>query len=176
MEVLFVMFKDNGDRKDFSVRNQSTIVGRQEDCDIRIPLPEVSRQHAEITITRQGVLVKDLGSSNGTYVNNRRVKQKQLEPGDHLVIGPVVFTVQIDGSPLEIRPVKTKLRRQSVFSPEDDLAAGLGKDVADDLSGSKTRSADSEILEALEASSDSGLNIEIDELDLGDSAIAGDKP
>lgn len=179
MNVQFVMFKENGERKDFALHNQTTLVGRKEDCDIRIPLKEVSRQHAEINITRNGVRVKDLGSANGIYVNNKRVKEKDLSPGDHLVIGPVVFTVQIDGMPKDIRPVKTKLRRKTVFSPEDDLTAGLP--TTDEKPSAKSGSApsmDSEVLRALEESESGGsssLHIDFDEFDLGDSAVVDDQ-
>ncbi len=176
MDVQFVMFKENGERKSFTLSNQATIVGRKEDCDIRIPLKEVSRQHAEISITRHGVHVKDLGSSNGTYVNNERVKEKDLVAGDHLVIGPVVFTVQIEGEPKEIRPVKTKLHRRVAKALGDDLAAGIEEPDVREKSGSGPSSMDSEVLAALEASGEgSGLEIDFDELDLGDSAIAEDK-
>jgi pSer/pThr/pTyr-binding forkhead associated (FHA) protein len=57
------------------------------------------------------VTLRDLGSANGTYVNNKRVNEVDLRAGDHVVVGPVVFTVQIDGQPSDVRPVKTKLAR-----------------------------------------------------------------
>lgn len=172
MDVQFVMFKENGERKDFALRNQSTIVGRKDDCDIRIPLKEVSRQHAEITITRHGVHVKDLGSSNGTYVNNKRIKELDLNAGDHLVIGPVVFTLQIDGEPKEIRPLKTKLRRK----PDAGLVAETDEPDASQADQSGDLGMDSEVLAALEASGEgSSMEIDFDELDLGDSAITDSK-
>ena len=48
--------------------------------------------------------VKDLGSSNGTYINNGRVEEAPLQAGDRLAVGPIVFTVQVDGMPSEIAP------------------------------------------------------------------------
>jgi pSer/pThr/pTyr-binding forkhead associated (FHA) protein len=57
--------------------------------------------------------VKDLASSNGTYVNNRRVNEVALKPGDRLVVGPIVFTVQINGEPADIQQVKTKGQRMA---------------------------------------------------------------
>ncbi len=176
MDAQFVMFKENGERKEFALRNQTTIVGRKDDCDIRIPLKEVSRQHAEIQITRHGVHVKDLGSSNGTYVNNERIKERDLVPGDHLVIGPVVFTLQIDGEPSDIRPVKTKLRRKSLREPADELTAEIEEPKEAEASKAGASGFDSEVLAALEASGEgSSLDINFDELDLGDSAIAEEK-
>ena len=53
--------------------------------------------------------VKDLGSSNGTYVNNGRVQEADMEAGDTLTVGPVIFTVVIDGKPEEVKPIRTVL-------------------------------------------------------------------
>lgn len=111
MDARFIMFKENGERKDFHLETENTVIGRQEDCDLRIPLAEVSRRHAEITMKGTKVQLRDLGSANGTYVNNKRINEAGLSAGDHVVIGPVVFTVQINGKPADIRQVKTKLAR-----------------------------------------------------------------
>lgn len=108
MEVKLVMFKSNGQRKDLPIKNAVTLIGRGEECDLRVPVLSVSRKHCELTVSGAGVAVKDLASSNGTYVNNKRVNETKLAAGDRLVVGPVVFTIQIDGKPAEVRPVKTK--------------------------------------------------------------------
>ncbi len=126
IDAKLVMFRSNGERRDFPLNSDLTCVGRKNDCDIRIPVTEVSRRHAEFRINDEEVSVKDLGSSNGTYVNNKRVKQSALSAGDHVVIGPVVFTLQIDGEPTELRPVKTKLKRHDStgIQPEQDPLPG----------------------------------------------------
>ena len=171
MRVDLVMFKENGERKSITLQNDVSIVGRKEDCDVRIPLAEVSRRHAQISIGEKNVRLKDLGSANGTFVNNKRVKDQALAPGDHVVIGPVVFTIQIDGDPSDIRPVKTKLRRQSHFTAEDNLAAASGKYAP--AKKTAPSSEDSKVLEALEAIGEgSSLGFELDDsLDLGDSVF-----
>jgi len=111
MKVNLVMFRESGDRRDFPLARRAIKIGRKDDCDIRVPLAEVSRYHAQVTVTEKGASVKDLGSANGTFLNNKRIKaETKLSPGDHLVIGPVVFTVQLDGEPKSLRAVKTKLR------------------------------------------------------------------
>ncbi|MCG3137603.1 MAG: hypothetical protein HJJLKODD_01451 [Phycisphaerae bacterium] len=142
MDVQFIMFREDGVRKSFRLPNESTIVGRQEDCDIRIPLPEVSRRHAEIKVDRHGVHINDLGSANGIFVNNKRIKKTDLSAGDFLVIGPVVFTVQIDGQPKDIKPVKTRVKARSAFGSEAGTAP------------------------VVKASSDEDTEMELDELDL----------
>lgn len=113
MDVRLVMFKENGERKAFSLSGEKAIIGRQEDCDLRIPLGVVSRRHCELILGQDELVLRDLGSSNGTYVNNQRViDETKIKPGDHLVVGPVVFTVQIDGKPAKLRRVRTRLHRK----------------------------------------------------------------
>ena len=106
----------------------------------------------QLTLVKDAVKVKDLESANGTYVNNKRIQKEQpLSPGDHLVVGPVVFTVQINGQPAEIRAVKTKLR---------PLTAGAKSAVAGDSGAAKASGEPTEevdpisALEALASSTD----------------------
>ena len=145
MDVKLVMFRDNGQRREFPIGRGTTRIGRKDDCEIRIPVAEVSRHHAELHHRDDGLELQDLGSANGTYVNNKRVTKQKLAPGDHLVIGPVVFTVQVDGKPEEIRPVKTKLRsRATAQAGQQPPAAGAAGEDMDPISA----------LEALASSAD----------------------
>lgn len=121
MDLKLVMFKPNGQRKDFPLRGSVSVLGRGENCDLRVPLVSVSRRHCEITVSGDQVKVKDLASSNGTYVNNQRVNESLVKAGDRLVVGPVVFTVQIDGVPEEIKPIRTRAERAA--EPEEDIVA-----------------------------------------------------
>ena len=105
MDVVLVMFKD-GERREFPVSEKRTILGRRQDCHLRIPTRDVSRRHCEIAPgeKRSELIVRDLGSSNGTYVNGKRVAEAILKPGDRLTVGPVTFVIQIDGKPADIKP------------------------------------------------------------------------
>ncbi len=113
MDVALVMFREDGTRREFPIPFGKTSIGRNNDCQIRIPLAEVSRHHAEIILEEDRVVLKDLSTVNGTFLNNRRVQEEDLEPGDQIVIGPVVFTVRIDGDPSEdeLIEIRTKLTR-----------------------------------------------------------------
>lgn len=120
MNVCLVIFRESGQRRDFPMQRGTLTIGRKDDCDVRVPLAEVSRHHARISIKGEQVVIADLGSANGTYLNNRKIKEESvLNPGDHVVIGPVVFTVQINGEPGQIRAVKTKLRPVSRSTKAD---------------------------------------------------------
>ncbi|MCP4590448.1 MAG: FHA domain-containing protein [bacterium] len=158
MDVRLVMFREDGKKIDFPLTRAITTIGRKEACDIRIPLAEVSRRHTEVHVDEVSVRAKDAGSANGTYVNNKRVAEMKLAPGDHLIVGPVVFTVQVDGDPADIRPVKTKFHRRQAQPTAEKAAAsasgsGLGLDDSPDP------------ISALEALASSAEQTAIDPLD-----------
>jgi hypothetical protein len=115
MQVVLAMFRADNERRSFSVSRDMTVVGRREDCDIRIPLGEVSRKHCRIIKDGDSVRLEDLGSSNGTYHNGQRIQETVLSPGDNVQVGPVTFVVQIDGVPADedIQPVGMNARADS---------------------------------------------------------------
>lgn len=61
-------------RQFFPIQQDQVIVGRAETADIQLIRPEVSREHFKITITDQGFFVEDIGSTNGTWVNNQPIE------------------------------------------------------------------------------------------------------
>lgn len=72
--------------------DKEVVIGREETCFIRMTSADVSRQHCSLTPTEKGLLVRDLGSQNGTIVNNVRVEiETLLQPGDILRVGPIQF-------------------------------------------------------------------------------------
>src|SRR3954467_14186921 len=87
MHINLVYFRPDGERKDIPLHGSEVLLGRAEDCNLRIPLAAVSRQHCRIIIGNDEVLVEDLGSANGTYVNTQRVSRKTLYAGDRLGVG-----------------------------------------------------------------------------------------
>jgi pSer/pThr/pTyr-binding forkhead associated (FHA) protein len=115
MQVVLVMFRSDGERRSFSVVRNMTVIGRREDCDLRIPVGDVSRKHCRLVRTDDGIRIEDLGSSNGTYVNSQRVQESELNPGDLVGVGPVQFIVQINGVPdeNEMTPPGTAAQAQS---------------------------------------------------------------
>ena len=101
MHVALFMFTADGQRRRFPLQRDITVIGRREDCDLRIPLTEVSRKHCRLVKNTSGLRLEDLGSSNGTFHNGNRVRETIVEPGDRVQVGPVVFIVQIDGLPAD---------------------------------------------------------------------------
>lgn len=130
MDVKLVMFRESGERRAFPLLKDVTVIGRREDCDLRIALREVSRRHCRISRNGLGFVVEDLDSSNGTFVNGKKVVEIDFHPGDSLQIGPLVFVLQVDGSPAvdEMKPIRTAKPTPSLDDDDDefdDLLRGL---------------------------------------------------
>lgn len=135
MQAVLVMFRSDGERRSFSMARDMTVVGRREDCDLRIPLGEVSRKHCRILRDGDSLKLEDLGSSNGTFLNGSRVQEALLSPGDTIQVGPVVFVLQIDGQPSddELRPVQMETADAGVLG--DDDGPTLEGDALENLPG-----------------------------------------
>jgi len=73
------------------------VIGRSEECHLRPKSDAISRRHCEIIVQGDQVILKDLGSKNGTEVNGDRIQgERPLKMGDHLKIGPLEFEVLLD--------------------------------------------------------------------------------
>jgi predicted component of type VI protein secretion system len=72
-----------------------TLVGRKEDCDLRLEHKSISKQHCVIVKTDGLLLLRDLGSTNGTRVNGQRVRRAALLPDDQLSVASLRFKVRL---------------------------------------------------------------------------------
>ena len=105
MRVKLKVLKGSKAGKLLPLSGYRMVIGRDESCDLRPNTDLVSRQHCVITVTDSQVMIKDLGSRNGTYVNGARIEgELGLKAGDHLKIGPVELEVAIDTKTKEKRP------------------------------------------------------------------------
>lgn len=93
-------------------------VGRHDDCNVRIKSSEVSRKHCELFEKSGRLILKDLGSANGTFVNGKKVEgQLVLEPGDELSLGGVKLRVaKIGEAPSSGTPKATKAPSDTAIS------------------------------------------------------------
>ena len=83
-------------RGDWLLAEGSNLVGRERDCAVRIDSPSVSRHHARILVIQGEATVEDLGSKNGTYVNEEAVKTPvALEDRVEIRVGSVKMTYRI---------------------------------------------------------------------------------
>lgn len=105
MQVKLKILK--GSRKDklLPVQGTKLLIGRGNECDLRPRTELISRKHCLITMTDSQVMIRDLGSKNGTFVNGERIEVEHgLQNGDRLGIGPMEFELQIDSQASAKRP------------------------------------------------------------------------
>lgn len=90
----FKLFGTGADQTIDIPSNGSLVVGRAATSDVPIYDPTISRRHAEISLDDSGVQIRDLGSSNGTFLNGSRITTAVAEDGDVVAFGKVAFHVR----------------------------------------------------------------------------------
>lgn len=78
----------------YELNVEKTTVGRVEDNAFQIAEPSVSSHHAEIILKGNDVLIKDLGSTNGTFINGEKITEGVLKPGQTLKMGSVEMRLE----------------------------------------------------------------------------------
>ncbi|MGB3828685.1 MAG: FHA domain-containing protein, partial [Ornithinimicrobium sp.] len=88
----------DGERK--PLHTAVTMLGRDESATIVIDDPGVSRRHAEIRVSHDGphlqVLIRDAGSTNGTFLNGDQIGTEELSDGDRITMGRSTLTFHLD--------------------------------------------------------------------------------
>src|SRR4051794_29849299 len=79
---------------DITLDRAMVVVGRHPNCDTRLESPRVSRHHCCMTCENDQVLVRDLGSTNGIWINGMRVATGKLKPGDELSIAHIRYRLE----------------------------------------------------------------------------------
>ena len=99
--------------------DREVVVGRDEDCHMRIASSLISRKHCALKGAPTGVWVRDLESQNGTYVNDVAISEPYLmKPGDVLRVGAALFQVP------RLRPVPPKTDNPGALS-DDEISTWL---------------------------------------------------
>lgn len=112
--------------REFPLRGEEFLLGRGTDCDLRLADPDVSRHHCLLRLRGEEPVLVDLGSSNGTFLNGRRVRsQAALTNGDEIRVGNHRFLIYLGGAdedalsqPGDADPAEQTLRRRRV-PPEE---------------------------------------------------------
>jgi len=130
--------------KGWPIGGKPLVIGRGNECDVRIPDPAVSRRHCEIVLSDGVMHLRDLGSRNRVLVNGRSVASCRLELGDELRIAGAVFFItkaeddsQDSASALEQRSTITLTEHESTFlsGQTKSVAAAERSRSYDDLHG-----------------------------------------
>ena len=109
-----------------------TLVGRTEDCDVRLDHKSVSKMHCVLAKTDGLIFVRDLGSTNGTRVNGTRVRRAALLPNDLLAIAAFRYRVKLGDTADEFQ-------EESFSQP---IAVPDANDAAEESDGDRPRLAE----------------------------------
>jgi HD-GYP domain-containing protein (c-di-GMP phosphodiesterase class II) len=129
MKVSLIVERGPAKGQEISLRKQKTVLGKSEQCDVRIVSNVTSRRHCEISMERDFVSLKDLGSRNGTVLNGKRITGDSfLADGDVIVAGDAVFKVKI-----------TQDERVSTHTAIVELAKGIEPSAPEQPAATKAR-------------------------------------
>lgn len=108
------------------------LVGRDPECQLRPASASVSKKHCALIVKDERLYIKDFGSTNGTFVDDKRVNgHKELKSGMLLKIGPLEFEVVIEAGALS-SPSAEKAKPSSPAAPKAEKTSKEPATVADD--------------------------------------------
>jgi pSer/pThr/pTyr-binding forkhead associated (FHA) protein len=120
MNVQLVVQNGNRGTRVLNLQSEETVIGRRQDCDLRIPSTDVSRRHCLLSMHDGCLNIEDLDSVNGTFVNGERISGRQLVmPGDKLQIGPVTFVAKYEMS----KATRARLQQEGAGKAADPAQA-----------------------------------------------------
>ena len=120
MQVKLKVLRGKSAGKEIAVTGQTFVIGRGQECQLRPQSDAISRRHCEISITPDGVLVSDLGSKNGTWINGERLEPSgKLSDGDELRVGRLEFQVVVADEAMAAETVKDAATTRTTESSMD---------------------------------------------------------
>jgi predicted component of type VI protein secretion system len=146
MDVKFKIESGVKKPRTFLLRSDEIIIGRLRSCPLCIPSAEVSRRHCKLTAADGYLMVEDLGSSNGTWLNGNRLEQLTVvRPGDRLDVGPVKFRIQYEltaeGQAAIDRLAAEAAAAQETAAPDDSTPLPVEGGMDFDFLGSEGQAA-----------------------------------
>ena len=103
----------------FQLRSGPTTIGRAPNCDIVISSQNISKQHARIEVLPDKVIISDLGSRNGTFVNGIQIKSQKVSAGDKITLNDMIveITDKTNVKPLKARSARTPAQTSQHSAP-----------------------------------------------------------
>jgi len=99
MKATFIVVSGKANKSEVVLNLPSTI-GRSRESDLMVSHPMVSRHHCEVFESDGQVMIRDLGSTNGTLIGGDRITEAALPSGSELTVGPLTFRVEYETEPM----------------------------------------------------------------------------
>lgn len=116
---LCLEFLHDSERSPIELKRSVLLIGRHPECDVRINLKSISRRHCCLAQVNDIMIVRDLGSRHGVWVNGQRVDEKVLNEGDEIAIGPMIFKVRAIAFDHDLD--QANIPTDCVTEPEDEF-------------------------------------------------------
>lgn len=117
-----LMFEIEGESRLVPLNRPVMRVGRDDECEILVPSQSVSRRHADVHAIGPMLILRDVGSRNGTFVNGSKIRQARVGCGDEIVFGGVQAFVVIPEEFEKYRDTEPVLRAAEQRRPQKDLS------------------------------------------------------
>src|SRR5512143_3989975 len=128
------------------------VIGRSSDLDMVLVEDMVSRKHAKISTQSGQIVIQDLASTNGTFVNGEKVKKMRLKEGDRILIGTsIIKLMSMDASQAQASEAEARSRLEANAARRSSTAAGRP------MSGSVEEIPLPDLLQLLSTSKKSGV-------------------
>ena len=124
--TLIVLSEGKVKGKEIPIRSLPFVIGRDPQCQLRPASTFVSNRHCAILVRDNKVFVHDFQSTNGTFVNSRRIKDDiEVNNEDQLSVGSLTFAVRVDRLSPVNRPTPPPSQSKSEGSHDDEEGAAL---------------------------------------------------
>jgi pSer/pThr/pTyr-binding forkhead associated (FHA) protein len=132
MELKLIVLAGAKQGLEIPLKKDKFLIGRAKECSLRAGSEAISRRHCAIVRKGDRFTVRDLGSRNGTYVNDVRITEEvPLEEGNELRVGPLEFRVASSAKKKEAAPAKPSVAAAAPTPSEKPRKQPPVKDVAD---------------------------------------------
>lgn len=112
---------ENGELAAFELNLGVNRFGRHPDCEFPIEHPTVSATHCEMVLSAEGVLLRDCDSTNGTFINNKPVKEARVRPGQTVRLGDVEIFVETTDAKIAIPEIERLVDLPPVVLPDGTI-------------------------------------------------------
>lgn len=122
-----VVLKDGSPDESYDLKTERTTIGRSDENAFQIPEGSVSGTHCEVILQNDEITVKDLGSTNGTFVDGKRIKEGKVSHGQLLRLGDIQLRFEVPGKPVPPSPAPASGGDSKKFSKQgvkvDDITS-----------------------------------------------------
>ncbi|MDF1564621.1 MAG: DUF4388 domain-containing protein [Deltaproteobacteria bacterium] len=111
--------------------NREIVIGRSSELDMVLVEDMVSRKHAKIVTSESNVVIQDLGSTNGTFVNGEKIKKARLKEGDRILVGTSILKLiaKSSGGPVDEAEARVQMEEAAKKGKRDSTMSGRVEDV-----------------------------------------------